>query len=50
MAINIQVLKDFIDILIEYNPDCLIWVDEGGISLESESGGYIEVGGKPEND
>lgn len=50
MAIHIQVLKDFVNNLVDYDSDCLIWVDEDGLSLESESGGYIEVGGKPEND
>ena len=24
-----------------------IWIGEGGLTLESEEGGYIEVGGEP---
>lgn len=49
MAINIQVLKNFIDNMVEYNPQCVLWITENGLSLDSDSGGYIEVGGNPEN-
>lgn len=27
--------------------DSAIWIDEGGLLLESEAGGYLEVGGEP---
>jgi hypothetical protein len=46
MAIHIQVLKDWVEKIVEYDPDCSVWVDEGGLGLESGCDGYIEVGGK----
>ena len=45
MAIKISELKDWIKTL---EKDDIVWIEEGGLTLETKDGAYLEVGGKVE--
>lgn len=32
---------------LQKHPNENVWIDEGGLTIETESGGYLEVGGQP---
>ena len=42
--------KQLINWLINMPDDTKVWVDEGGITLNTDSGLYYEIGGEPEED
>ena len=45
MSMKVSELSDWIKTL---EKDDVVWIDEGGLNLETKDGAYLELGGKVE--
>jgi hypothetical protein len=44
--LKVEELREFLRTLPD---DCKVWIGAGGLTLHDEQGGYIEVGGDPDD-